>query len=338
MSPSAKGSHKVPESSNINPNIKTIATETVQGSAVNEQENTSAEQDAAPEHTGIRGFLDKKIGKASVAVAAIAVAAGAFGAVKAGESTTPTHEANPGTGTGQGTIISPEERDFINAYKDRYADDEATYQSEVAYLKANPGKDLTIGNDYFAGYNFNATPNAPVSPLGFETLILKPGTEVTTQTSVDQFNLALPEMNRLMNLLAKNPLPEQTKVVKDEFEEYTGFNNSTSQLLTETLGAVVTKYGSNAVYVINEGTTDTGADKTKKSIFDGATPIIDNVDTNGLTDSFHTHVKLSITVTSYDKAGKSVVATESLDNFQFSVSREQNFDPANVGLVGIGAR
>ena len=177
-----------------------------------------------------------------------------------------------------------------------------------------------------------------MSPLGFETLILKPGTKVTIQTSVDQFNQALPEMNRFMNLLSKNPLPDQIKVIKDEFNEYVGFNNPSSSQKIDTLSAVVEKYGSNAVYVINEGTTDVSADKAKATIFDRQKPIIDNVDASGATDSFHTHANLSITVTSYDKTGKSVVATESLDSLQFSVMRAENFDPANVGLVGIGWR
>ena len=288
-----------------------------------------------PKEVSQHRFLGTIGGKVIAAVAGVIVVAIVLTAIVVGNAGVKKSNA---TTEQSASVSSPEERDFINAYKDRYVDPIATYNSEVGYLKANPGKDLTIGNDYFVGYTFNATPNAPVSPLGFETLILKPGTKVTIQTSVDQFNQALPEMNRFMNLLSKNPLPDQIKVIKDEFNEYVGFNNPSSPQKIDALCAVVEKYGSNAVYVINEGTTDVSADKAKATIFDRQKPIIDNVDTSGATDSFHTHANLSITVTSYDKTGKSVVATESLDSLQFSVMRAENFDPANVGLVGIGWR
>lgn len=289
-----------------------------------------------PKEVSQHRFLGTIGGKVTAAVAgvivvvAIVLAAVVIGNAGGKKSNATTEQS--------ASVSSPEERDFINAYKDRYVDPIATYNSEAAYLKANPGKDLTVGNDYFAGYNAEGTASAPVSPLGFYILKLQPGSEATTQSSVDQFNQALPEMNRFMNLLSKNPLPDQVKVIKDEFNDYVGFNNPSASQLIAVLSAVVEKYGSNAVYVINEGTTDASADKAKATIFDGRKPIIDRVDTRGATDSFHTHANLSITVTSYDKTGKSVVATESLDSFQFSVTRAEKFDPANGGLVGIGSR
>ncbi|RWZ78374.1 MAG: hypothetical protein EOT05_01250 [Candidatus Microsaccharimonas sossegonensis] len=333
----------MPESNGFqNPNIESITFHSpIEGSTIDSDEKNvnlipTSEQ---PERTGLRGYIETKKGKAFVAgTTALALIGIGFGALKIGETTSGTNETKPGSSNGQTAVISQEERDFINAYKNRYADPKAVFNSEVAYLIANPGKDLTVGPDYFTGYNFDATPNAATSPLGFDILKLQPGAEVTTQTSVDQFNQALPEMNRFMNLLAKNPLPNQVSVIKDEFNKYTGFYNPSSPKLVDILAGVVSKYGSNAVYVINSGTTDVSADKLKATIFDNIPPVIDNINSSGVTDSFQSTAHLSITVTSYDKANKTVVATEIIDNLQFSVNRAESADPMNVGLIGIGAK
>ncbi|TQO19641.1 hypothetical protein FB472_1210 [Rhodoglobus vestalii] len=245
-------------------------------------------------------------------------------------------EAVPTSGT---AVDIPEDaKAFIDAWDDRYPDALATYYSHAAYLRANPGLDLTIGQDYFTGYDFENPEINPVSPLGFDILTTTFSQEVAAQQLVDVFNKSVPEMNLLMNILAKNPLPDQVNVVKDEFIDHTGYYNSHAQQLVDTLARVVEAYGSSSVFTINEATPDIDADPATATVLYGDSPVIDNINDEGLVDSFSDLLEISIAIETYNASGAKVVSTEIVEEVQFSVAHAASVDFLNKGFIGIGSK
>lgn len=248
-------------------------------------------------------------------------------------------EATP-TGSSQEVAVPPAAQDFINAYGTRYEDPVATYYAEAAYEQKSGGDSLTIGDEYINSYNFESTVAGGKSPLGFDLLSLSADTEVNTQTSKDQFNNAVPTINRLISLLSKNPTPQQQAVIADEFVKYSGYggNPEYANNLVTFLEGIVSKYGTSANYTVNPGSTEI-TDPSQATIFNpDSTPTIDD-GSNGEVRAFHNTVTLSISVESYDSANEKTSTTETVDGFVFMVQRApKSLDPLGGGWVGIGTR
>lgn|GEM_PF-1971244 len=297
----------------------------------------------APKRSGFRGFVESRAGKATLGAAGLVTAAGlVFGGIKLGEGDDSRNAApeKPAATTSEIDVskLPQEEQDFINAYKDRFDDPIAAYNSQEAWLKDNPDQFLTVGDDYINSYAMGTEATTSLSPLGYELLKFSPDTAIDAQAPVKAFNEYLPQMNRFVNMLSKNPTTSQKMVIKDEFAHFDGRDNPGAQRLADTLGSVVDKYGPNAVYEINPATTDEEAvDASAGTIFRETPPIIDSVDESGKTEDFSAMADISVTVTTFDKDNKSSVTTEVLKDVQFSVMRTDDADPYNVGLVGIGA-
>lgn len=288
----------------------------------------------------LRAFIETKAGKAAVAGAGLLAAGGLmFGGMKMSEGSGSAPETPPApVGNGQEVVVPTDAQQFISAYESRYSDPLAVYYAEEAYETQNPGSPLTIGDDYISSYNFESVGVGEKSPLGFDTLRLPYDTEVNVDTSVNQFNTARPAMNLLINLLAKNPTPEQIAVITDEFNKYTGFGfeDEASNLVTFFNG-VIAKHGSESNYTINEAST-TNTDPETATIFDAASnTVIDSVNEEGVVQYFHNSIELSISIDSYDAANNKTSTTDVTSGFDFRVGRAPGeIDPLQGAFVGIG--
>jgi hypothetical protein len=309
-------------------------------------EDTTPQADESSKGTenigGLHRFMETKRGKFTAIGAGVLATAGlVFGGVKAMDASNSTHESTPKpTSSSQETSIPTEAKDFVNAYGTRYKDPLATYYSEMGYEQSGSKEPLTIGDDYISSYNFESTVAGDKSPLGFDLLRLSPDTAINVQSSVDQFNNALPTMNHLINLLAKNPTSAEVAVITDEFSKYSGYGNEEdAKKLTAFLNGVVTKYGSASNYTINAASSET-TDSSHASVFkpDWA-PIVDANSENGGVEAFHNTITLSISVESFDSANKKSSAVDTTENFNFMVQRApESIDPLHGGFVAIGTR
>lgn len=299
-----------------------------------------------------RSRLDRLGRKGIVSIAAgalgLTLAAG-LGGMKLAQSshdipthTDPTAEAPAVPGQENTKVAIPAEaKDFVTRYANSYTDPLATYYSEEAFIKANPGPGIVIDNDYIAGYNPNTQPfsNGEVSPLGYKVERLSPDKPVDINSSIEVFNSSIPNLNLLINMLSKNPSPQALEVIKNEFSLYSGLGNKEAGNLVDLLQGVTSKYGSNALYTINAGVERSGdsvpADAT---VVLDKTPGIDAVDDKGNTTAFSLVMNMSISVDTYNDSGEKTHTTDVLNNAQFTVVKATNYDPLGNGYIGIGAR
>lgn len=247
--------------------------------------------------------------------------------------------SNPVDPVGNEQIKIPQEaQDFVNAYGTRYKDAVATYYAEVAYEQKSGGDSYTIGDDYINTYNFESTVAGVKSPLGFDLLSLSPDAEINVQTSVDQFNNALPTMNRAINLLAKNPTPEQVAVISDEFSLYSGYGKEDyANNLVALFNGIATTYGSNSNYTINPASIET-TDSSQATLFDPeSATFMNGTDENGNLVSFQNSITLSVSVDTYSSEDQINTSLSTTENLSFVVNRAKN-DPFNAGFVAIGTR
>ena len=276
--------------------------------------------------------------------AAALVAVSAFVGIGIANSTTPktepvaTASSEPGVNTE--VKIPSEAQPFVDAYSSRYEDPLATYYAEAAFEKETGGDSLTIGDEYISTYNYESTVAGEVSPLRFDLLRLPFETEVNVQTSVDQFNSALPTMNRALNLLAKNPTQEQITVIADEFSLYSGYGQEeyADNLITYFNG-IVDMYGSNSNYTINPASSET-TDSSQATIFDPEmTTVINGNDKDGNVVAFQNSITMSISIDTYDASNELNTSLYTTDSLSFMVSRaDEGIDPLHGGFVAIGTR
>lgn len=134
-----------------------------------------------------------------------------------------------------------------------------------------------MDESYVASYDFSSQPfaNGATSPLGFTVERMAPDQPITLQATIDQFNGSIPNLDRLLNLLAKNPTPDDLKVITDEFSKYTGLENTAEAgNLVNFLASITQQYGSNANYSINPAIKDNGEGKTDTTVFVNDAPAI----------------------------------------------------------------
>lgn len=287
-----------------------------------------------------KGFIAGVAVGASVAVAGAALAIGLNlpKGDNANENEPPVNDPKA-TSEAEAPAIPPEAQEFVDAYGSRYDDPVATYYAETAYRQANDDKLVVISQSYIDDYNYESRifDTGELSPLGFPVLRFSPDKEVNLENAVEQFNDALPALNQLINLLAKNPTIPEVAVIKDEFVKYSGFNNDTDAgHLVDMLHEVTIKYGSAANYIIEEGAITDGSSNTE-SAFRYGSPVIDAVDENNKITDFSTNLDLLIDITQFDNNGNSTNTTETIVDAQIGV-RASGFDPQNVGYIGIGAK
>lgn len=326
------------------PNIKTVIQSPIEGTQAPEIVSspvTKQNQELRPK-AGLRGFVETIPGKITVgASAALAAGALVFGGIKIGEGFS-SDEAKPGTSNSieEEQSIPPEAQDFITYYGDLYTNPVATWYAESAAENADSLQSYLINTSYITDYNYESLmfQEGQVSPLGFNVETLDPEATVDVKTSIDQFNGSLPDLNRLINLLAKNPTSDRIDVIKDEFSKYTGAGNSSSSGLVDILAEVTQKFGSNSNYSINPGVKGEYGDKSEDStIFAYDTPIIDAADKDGRVTAFNNPVNLSISIETYDDKGNVTQQNYVVEDVQFSVERNVNNDPYNAGYIGLGA-
>lgn len=295
--------------------------------------------------SGLRGFIQTKAGKVTVAVAGLLAAGGVVAGVKAipvvgaeGHSPAATSLPNP-----ESTPAVPAEaKDFMNANGSLYTDALATYYAETAYEKANPGQGFVLTQDYATNYNFDSQPfaNGETTPLGFTVEKVPASEEVNIDNSIQTFNNSIPNLNKLVNLLAKNPSQDRINAITDEFSKSSGLGNPEAAKLVSTLLSVAQKYGSNANYSINPGTKGQyGTTSETNSVFTADREVIDAVDVNNNVTAYNDVVNLSIEVDTFNDKGEQTKQVDtSLQGVQFSVRRAENYDPGNAGYIGIGLK
>lgn len=274
------------------------------------------------------------------AAAGAALAAGAIFGVNAINNDHETPGTETSDTTGEAPVVPEEAKTFVEVFSDRYTNPVATYYAEAAYIEKGLG-DIVIGDEYIESYNFDSRvfDNGEVSPLQFPVLKLDPNKEVNAENFVEFFNESTPTLNRLLNLLAKNPTPEQVAVIRDEFVKYSGIDSPVAATnLVDRLLAVTTQYGSAANYKINPATTDWDASEQNNSIYTGVNPGIDAVDDSGYITMFSGNVQLSIAIESFSDTNQVTTTTEVVDNFQYTVNRAIGYDPGNIGYVGVGIK
>jgi len=236
--------------------------------------------------------------------------------------------------------VPAEAKDFVDAFGTRYKDPVATYYAEAAFEKETNGDALTIGDDYINTYNFESTVNGGRSPLGFNILSLPFETEINVQSSVDQFNTALPTMNRAINLLSKNPTPQEISVISDEFSLYSGYGNEDNAAkLIAFFNTIIAKHGTNSNYTINTASSE-ATDPAQSTIFDAKrVPFIHSENKDGKAEIFENPITLSISVETYDSENRAIKDTDITEYFSFMVSRAPaEIDPLGGGFVAIGTQ
>ena len=344
ISPSAKGTTKVSEQFK-NPHIKrVIAPE--QSAGTSSPEPIKEEESKSERRRMSRG---KKIGFGVVgAIAGVAIAVPAtLGIVNSGENNNTSDAPQPNDRDNSevvdGPAAPPEAKDFLDAYSDRYNDPLATYYAEMDYETESGGQSLTIGDEYIDGYDFSLETfqTGETSPLEFPILRLPLDVEVTNTTpevTVNQFNESIPVMDRLLNLLAKNPTPEQVAVIRDEFVKFTGFENQNANSLVDKFLAITQQYGSESNYSINPASDAEDANSLQNTVFKGGDFVeLIRVNEEGEVTAFSNLFDLSVNVETFDASGESATSTAVLEDVEYSVYRS-DFDPGDVGLIGIGMK
>lgn len=255
-------------------------------------------------------------------------------------SPNPNPEATPPESkpSAEATVSYPEEAtEYMAAFGNRYVDPVATYYADADYTETH-GISTTVNDFYFEDYVAEGGSTSELSTLGFGINKIDPSVELSEVPISDIFNANLDGMNKLINYLAKNPLPEQQSVLTDEFVDYSGYANTRAANLVQTLQGVVSKHGSASNYEILPAIIDSGAelDPDEYSIFKHNL-LIDAVDENGRVLKTNMPMDLTIKVTTFDDKGEKTETIERLENTQFSVQRApKGNDPLNGGLVGIG--
>lgn len=305
-----------------------------------------AKRAAATERSGSRKGIHRTI--AAVAGGALALA-GVFTAVKAAnnDNKPPEPQVNnsaapfPRESEPAEAVVEvpPEARDFVALHPDDYVDPVATYYAEEAYIASNEGLRSVLDAEYVATYEFPTIASGETSPLwGLNAMRLAPGTPITNETFTELLNTAaLPNIERALNLMAKNPNSPAIEVVDNEFRIYCGSSNPNFDILLSTLTAITAKYGSAATYEVAPASND-DSDPNATLVSELNTPTIDSVDEEGNILAFSNTIRLNITVTTYNDKNEPTVYTETLDNLELHFTYDPVTGPAETapGYISIG--
>jgi len=284
----------------------------------------------------------------AIAMGVIAFTAAALGGVTVNalsqrQSTITEAPANPGNPTNTGETkqeeIPAEAMSFVSEYGSRYTDPVSTYYAEQAYIAAG-NKGLLMPDVYINEYDASAQMDR-LSPLGFEWYSLSPDAKIDLSTSMEIFNkYTAKEVGIYMNALAKNPTPEATTIIDNEFMNYCSDTNNANRFteddkyintLMETAKSIVAKYGSAANYTLAQGSTIEG--KPNSTYFDkDLVTIIQGQDENGVTNIFENKINLAIEVEVF--SGKSSTKDEVIiKDAEIFVIRQLNSARISIGQI-----
>lgn len=286
------------------------------------------------------------------AIASTLLAGGLFAGSKIGEANNnnapevdpnPTAEAPvvPGEQAPEEVTVPEEAKDYVSAYDNVFPDALATYYSEEAYLATGAGPGLILNQEYADSYDFDTLEfaNGMVSPLGFSVESMDPNQPIDIDSSIAVFNNSIPNMDRLVNMLAKNPSPVSLDIIKHDFSLYAGISNSESDALVDTFLAVTREYGSNSIYSISPAVQyDSDAKTPESSVVVDKKPGIDAVDENGNITAFFLGMDITLKVETFDNTGNSTQQLKTIEDAQFTVDFAKDLDPGNNGFIGIGYR
>jgi len=238
-------------------------------------------------------------------------------------------------------VVPPEAQEFVDYYSDRFPDALATYYAVTAYEQESGGTVLTIADWYTEDYDFDSLPfqEGEMSPLGFPGLAFDFSQEIQSEETFSEFfnDSAAPVLERVTNLIAKNPTGPQIAVIRDEFKKYSGMGNPHADTLIDTLADFVYTHGSNANYTILPSTPDYSASQQENTVLLGH-PDIDAVDEDENITAFFGTLDLSFGIESYDNENTSTYSVATLENLHLSVGKTGTSDPNNRGFVGIGIK
>lgn len=230
----------------------------------------------------------------------------------------------PGIETPDTEVKVPKEAQaFVDLLGDRYQDPVSTYYSEIAYEKKYD-QTLLITDENADKWEITGKLDGETSHLGFHILTIPFDTEFNSDFSAKFFNESVvPNLDKYMNLVAKNPYDKPSEIIESEFQTYIGGADNIEpnyqeygRNIAKTLRGVVEKYGPNAIYSIAPAKvvkiTDSHEPYTQ---FDSDVPPMLFDKNMGYSDG---GILLMVNIDVYD--GKKVTRQyEVIDGFQYSV-------------------
>lgn len=298
-------------------------------------------------------FLKKPIGKVAVAGAGLSLAVtagigiGASGSQNNGPSPSGTSTSGPEKPGQNNDTVPAEAREFVDQYGVIFHNPVATYYAQEAYA-AEHGGATVIDQPYIDSYVKTDGIDQESSDLGFWRTYVPLDQPVNKETFTTFINdMAIQScLDRYLNLVAKNPLPEATAIIDNEFLKYCGGIGSGSSAsgsdnrehtltLMQTMKTIANKYGSEANYKIAPASLDeTAAESATVVEFK---PVIDSVNEDNLVTNFHAPITLRVDVDVYDENNKVITQKESVD-MRLTVARVAPTGPVDPGRVIIGQK
>lgn len=241
-------------------------------------------------------------------------------------------------------IIPDEAKDWVAEYGDRYVDPVSTFYAELGY-EAKYGTFAYMTSKDIDEYEITYETHGETSPLGFTMETLPLDAKIEQEDSIKIFNSWIaPNLDLYMNLIAKNPTPKGIAIVEEQFRAYcegenpnsvNGIPNEESSIgarkILDTMAAIVTNYGSNAVYSIAPATTWENREQRETStVFYNPTIVYEN--DSGFTDA---GIQLLINIDAYN--GKEVSRkTETIEDFQIIVYRQPTTGTDTFSYLSFG--
>lgn len=245
--------------------------------------------------------------------------------------------------------IPKEAQEFVDTNINKYPDPISTYYAEQAYEKNN--KNAILTDSFIDNYNMITGSNSKISTLGFTSYEMPVDTLLTPQIVVKMFNEFLSaNIERYMNLLAKNPSADAIKIIDRQFQDYCSdtsnymlpnlaYTNDDEGIarLMDTAKSIVSEYDSASNFKVAKAelnNTDPNITSFVGHMPSGESAIVEGKDR---TLAFGQNgVRLVIQIDQYNNTNEVVHNIKTIKNFSFNISRQPNNPNAKTTKMSLG--